>query len=101
MLHLLNIISRSRSCLLKFVIWIYSTNYYGLFPVYVEDVDTEKGEFTGTINFVSKNEYYTRLDGIFVVGNTTYSINSNNKNCCVFELCNEKYFEKYADVVDV
>lgn len=87
--------------LLKFIIWVYSTNYYGLFPVFVENVDTGKGEFTGTINFVSKNKYYTRLNGIFIVDNTTYSINNTNNNCCAFELCNDKYFEKYADVVDV
>lgn len=85
----------------KFVIWIYSTNYYGLFPVFVENVDTGKGEFTGAVRFVSKNKYYTRLDGIFVVGNTTYSINSDTRNCCMFELCNDKYFEKYANVIDV
>ena len=87
--------------MLKFIFWVYSTNYYGLFPVFVENVDTGKGEFIGTINFVSKNKYYTRLNGIFVVDNTTYSINNTNKSCCAFELCNDKYFEKYADVVDV
>lgn len=88
-------------CLLKIVIWGYSTNYYGLFPVFVENINTGKGEFTGTIKFVSKNKYYTRLDGIFVVCNTTYSIDSDNSNCFMFELCNDKYFEKYADVINV
>jgi GTPase SAR1 family protein len=87
--------------LLKIIIWSYSTNYFGLFPIYVEEVETNSGLFTGTINFVSKDKYYTKLDGIVSIDGTVYNINTNNSVCCMFELCDNKFFDKYAAVADV
>ena len=87
--------------LLKTIIWIYSTNYFGLFPVNVEDVITENGVFTSTINFVSKDKYYIRLDGIVTIDNSVYNLNINNGVCCMFELCDNKFFDKYSAVTDV
>ena len=87
--------------LLKLIIGIYSTNYYGLFPVYVENADTSRGLFTGTINFISKDKYYTRVDGVINIDNSTYTITANSTNCCFFELCDNKFFENYYEVVKV
>ena len=87
--------------LLKVIIWVYSTNYFGIFPINVEEVETNNGLFTGTINFVSKDKYYTRLNGIITIDNTVYNLNINNSTCCMFELCDNKFFDKYAAVADV
>lgn len=87
--------------LLKIIIWIYSTNYYGLFPVNVENIETENGNFTGTINFVSKDKYYTKLNGIVTIDNSVYNLNMDNNICCMFELCDNKFFDKYSAVANV
>lgn len=87
--------------ILKVIIWAYSTNYYGLFPVYVEEIETDNGSFTGTINFVSKDKYYTRLDGIITIDRTVYNINTDKTTCCIFELCDNNFFDKYAAIADV
>lgn len=85
---------------LKAIIWLYSTNYYGIFPLSVENVDTKWGHFTGRIQFVSKDKYYTRFSGIVTVGDSTYDLNVNNGSSCMFEICDSKYFSKYSEVVN-
>ncbi len=87
--------------LLKIIIWAYSTNYFALFPVHVEEVETNNGLFTGTINFVSKDKYYTRLQGILKIDGTVYNLNINKETCCMFELCDNNFFDKYAAIADV
>lgn len=86
---------------LKIVIWIYSTNNYGIFPISIDDLETDTGIFSGIINYVSKDKFYTRLNGIISLNNSVYCVNLNNQTCCAFELCDYKFFNKYSQIMNV
>lgn len=87
--------------LLKIVIWMYSTNKYGIFPINVEDLETNVGKFTGVINYVSSDKFYTRLSGTVTFEGSVYTVDLHNETCCVFEFCDHNYFNKYSEVVNV
>jgi small GTP-binding protein len=86
---------------LKIVIWMYSTNKYGIFPISIDNLETDTGIFSGIINYVSKDKFYTRLNGIITLNNSVHTVNLNNETCCAFELCDHKFFNKYSEIMNV
>ncbi len=59
---------------------LYQTNHFGIFPVYVEEIEIFSGKFAGTIFFVSDNKSYVKLEGILETSNMSYYLNINNVN---------------------
>jgi len=76
---------------IKLYIYVYSSNRFGLFPVSVNDLETEFGMFDGVINYVSHDKYYTKIKGTLTFDNTIYQIETNNETNYCFELCEKKF----------